>query len=257
MVYLWKVFSYGLKMWSWILENFRIWFELIWCSNEKVMEEIQKKESKKEKGSPTGPTPEPSKASAPPPPLYFIFLFLFPADRWDPPVRVIFHLASIAPISSAQWIPPGVNSRRFRSSKLAPVAPLSSPPSPLHFPSIFSPDCAAKLAKLHAWVHHCCGHAGVILTASGEIAASFWSPETPLAPVHHLMFPFHPISQQFDHLVLTRRPPPPRALRPPLRNVARSNWRWRPHSRTRQDLMCLVRPSASSRNYWRITGVHL
>jgi hypothetical protein len=113
------------------------------------------------------------------------------------------------------------------------------------------------LVKSNAKVRHCCGPAGMFPTPLGEIATLFWSPETPLAPAHLLMFPFCPISQQFDNLVLTWRPPPPRVLRAPLRNVAGSDRWWRPHSQARRDVLRLVRPSASSRNHQSITSVHL
>jgi hypothetical protein len=36
-----KLFSYYLEMLFWILEKFRNWFELIWCSNEKVMKDLE------------------------------------------------------------------------------------------------------------------------------------------------------------------------------------------------------------------------
>jgi hypothetical protein len=64
----------------------------------------QKREKiqKKEKGIPTGPIPEPSKAACPQAPLplfLFLFYFLFSADRWDPPVRAVFNVALITPVT--------------------------------------------------------------------------------------------------------------------------------------------------------------
>jgi hypothetical protein len=44
-----KLFSYCLEMLFWILENFRILFELIWSQNAKDMKEIKNRKEKEKK----------------------------------------------------------------------------------------------------------------------------------------------------------------------------------------------------------------
>jgi hypothetical protein len=44
-----KLFSYCLEMLFSILENFRIWFELIWIQNAKYMKEIKNRKEKQKK----------------------------------------------------------------------------------------------------------------------------------------------------------------------------------------------------------------